>query len=73
MSQTENKAFERVQEARNPNRPYTLDIIEAVFTDFTEIHGDRRYADDAAMICGFAKLSGIEVAVVGQQKGTPIS
>jgi acetyl-CoA carboxylase carboxyl transferase subunit alpha len=73
MSQTENKAFERVQEARNPNRPYTMDLLEAIFTDFTEIHGDRRYADDAAMIGGFAKLEGIEVAVVGQQKGRDIN
>jgi acetyl-CoA carboxylase carboxyl transferase subunit alpha len=73
MSQTENKAFERVQEARNPNRPYTMDLLEAIFTDFTEIHGDRRYADDAAMIGGFAKLEEIEVAVVGQQKGRDIN
>jgi acetyl-CoA carboxylase carboxyl transferase subunit alpha len=66
-------AFERVQEARNPERPYTMDLLETIFTEFTEIHGDRRFADDAAMICGFAKLKGIEVAVIGQQKGRDIN
>jgi acetyl-CoA carboxylase carboxyl transferase subunit alpha len=68
-----NTAFERVQEARNPERPYTMDLLGAIFTDFVEIHGDRRYADDAAMICGFAKLKGLEVAVIGQQKGRDIN
>jgi acetyl-CoA carboxylase carboxyl transferase subunit alpha len=68
-----NTAFERVQEARNPERPYTMDLLGAIFTDFVEIHGDRRYADDAAMICGFAKLRGLEVAVIGQQKGRDIN
>jgi len=62
-------AFERVQNARHPDRPYTLDLLEKIFTDFTEIHGDRRYADDPAIVCGFAKLDGMEVAVIGQQKG----
>jgi acetyl-CoA carboxylase carboxyl transferase subunit alpha len=66
-------AFERVQEARNPERPYTMDLLETIFTDFVEIHGDRRFADDAAMICGFAKLRGLEVAVIGQQKGRDIN
>src|SRR5215213_9267512 len=68
-----NTAFERVQEARNPERPYTMDLLGTIFTDFVEIHGDRRYADDAAMICGFAKLKGLEVAVIGQQKGRDIN
>ena len=67
------KAFERVQEARNPERPYTLDLIGEIFTDFVEIHGDRRYADDPAMICGFAKLQELEIAVIGQQKGRDIN
>jgi len=62
-------AFERVQLARHPERPYTLDLLNTIFTDFVEIHGDRRYADDAAVIGGFAKLNEIEVAVIGQQKG----
>ncbi len=62
-------AFERVQAARHPERPYTLDLLSAIFTDFIEIHGDRRFSDDAAMVCGFAKLGEAEVAVIGQQKG----
>jgi len=62
-------AFDRVLTARNPDRPYSLDLFAAIFTNFTEIHGDRRYADDAAMVCGFARLDGAEVVVVGQQKG----
>ncbi len=62
-------AHERVQLARHPERPYTLDLVEAIFTEFVEIHGDRRYAEDAALICGFAKLSGFQVAIIGQQKG----
>ncbi len=62
-------AHERVQMARDPERPYTMDLVAAIFTEFIEIHGDRRYSDDAALICGFARLSGREVAVIGQQKG----
>ncbi len=65
-------AFERVQMARHPDRPYTLDLITAIFTDFVEIHGDRRYSDDPAMIAGFARLDGTEVCVIGQQKGRDI-
>ena len=66
-------AFERVQRARHPDRPYSLDIFNSIFTDLVEIHGDRRYADDAAIVCGFAKLDGHEVAVIGQQKGRDIN
>lgn len=66
-------AFERVQMARHPDRPYAMDLLNSVFTDFVEIHGDRRFADDAAMIAGFARLDGIEVCVVGQQKGRDIN
>ena len=62
-------AFERVQLARHPDRPYTLDIIERLFEDFVEVHGDRRYADDPAIVCGFARFHGMPVAVVGHQKG----
>lgn len=62
-------AFSRVQMARHPERPYTLDLISEIFEDFVEIHGDRRYADDAALISGFARLGAQEVAVIGQQKG----
>src|SRR5438309_2893655 len=62
-------AFERVQLARHPERPYTLDFIERLFEDFTEIHGDRRYADDPAIVCGFARFHGMPTLVVGHQKG----
>jgi acetyl-CoA carboxylase carboxyl transferase subunit alpha len=62
-------AFERVSVARHPERPYTNDLLKTVFTDFVEIHGDRRFADDPALVCGFAKLGDFEVAVIGQQKG----
>lgn len=70
MEQTEPKAaFERVLMARNPERPYSLDLFSTIFTDFIEVHGDRRYADDPAIVCGFAKLDEHEVVVIGQQKG----
>jgi acetyl-CoA carboxylase carboxyl transferase subunit alpha len=62
-------AFERVQLARHPERPYTLDFIERLFEDFTEIHGDRRYAEDPAIVCGFARFHGMPALVVGHQKG----
>ena len=69
----EKTAFDRVLTARNPDRPYSLDLFSTVFSDFVEIHGDRRYADDAAVVCGFATLDGFEVAVIGQQKGRDIN
>ena len=62
-------AWQRVQLARHPNRPYTLDYVEKIFTDFMEFHGDRRYADDPAIVGGFAKLNGENVMVIGTQKG----
>ena len=62
-------AFERVQLARHPERPYTLDFVERLFEDFTELHGDRRYADDPAIVCGFARFHGMPVSIVGHQKG----
>lgn len=61
--------WQKVQLARHPNRPYTLDYIERIFTDFTEFHGDRRFADDPAIVGGFAKLNGMPVMVIGTQKG----
>lgn len=73
MEQTSKTAFERVQTARHPERPYTLDIIEAIFSDFVELHGDRRFADDPALVCGFAVFEGKEVAIIGQQKGRDIN
>lgn len=66
-------AFERVQTARHPDRPYAMDLFETIFTDFVEVHGDRRFADDPAMITGFARLDGEEVCVIGQQKGRDIN
>ena len=62
-------AWQRVQLARHPNRPYTLDYIERLCTDFLEFHGDRRFADDAAIVGGFAKIDDIPVMVIGTQKG----
>jgi acetyl-CoA carboxylase carboxyl transferase subunit alpha len=69
METAASQAFERVLNARHPDRPYALDLFTTLFTDFVELHGDRRYADDAALVCGFARLDGKEVLVVGQQKG----
>ena len=62
-------AFERVQLARHPERPYTLDFVERLFENFTEMHGDRRFADDPAIVCGFATFHGMPALVVGHQKG----
>lgn len=63
------KPYERVLLARHPNRPYTLDYINAIFDDFIELHGDRLHGDDKAVVGGLAWLEGIPVVVVGQQKG----
>jgi len=62
-------AFERVQLARHPERPHTLDFVERLFEDFVEVHGDRRYADDPAIVSGFARFHGMPVTVIGHQKG----
>jgi acetyl-CoA carboxylase carboxyl transferase subunit alpha len=61
--------WQRVQVSRHPNRPYTLDYIQNIFTDFVELHGDRQFGDDKAMVGGFAKLDGTSFMVIGQQKG----
>ena len=61
--------WQRVQIARHPKRPYTLDYIQRIFTDFVECHGDRTFADDKALIGGFAKLDGQTFLVLGHQKG----
>ena len=61
--------WQRVQLARHPKRPYTLDYIGKIMADFIEIHGDRAFADDKALIGGFAKLDGMKLMVVGHQKG----
>jgi acetyl-CoA carboxylase carboxyl transferase subunit alpha len=61
--------WQRVQIARHPERPYTLDYVRHVFTDFVELHGDRCYGDDPAIVGGLARFEGIPVVVVGHQKG----
>ena len=61
--------WQRVLVARHPNRPNTLDYVERLFTGWDELHGDRRFADDHAIVCGFAEYRGRPVAVVGHQKG----
>ena len=62
-------AIERVQLARHADRPHTLDFIERLFEEFVEMHGDRRFADDPAIVCGSARFHGLPVVVVGHQKG----
>jgi acetyl-CoA carboxylase carboxyl transferase subunit alpha len=62
-------AFERVQLARHDKRPYTLDLVERLFEDFVELHGDKRFAEDPAIVCGLARFHGLPVIVVGHQKG----
>jgi len=61
-------AWEKAELARHPQRPYTLDYIERLFSDWSEIHGDRGFADDPAIVCGMARFHGEEVLVVGHQK-----
>jgi acetyl-CoA carboxylase carboxyl transferase subunit alpha len=62
-------AWQKTELARHPQRPQTLDYIERLFTDFSEIHGDRTFGDDPAIVCGMARFHGEEVLVVGTQKG----
>lgn len=57
------------QVSRHPGRPYTLDYVEHLFTEFQELHGDRAFADDPAIVCGLARLDGQPVMVIGHQKG----
>jgi acetyl-CoA carboxylase carboxyl transferase subunit alpha len=66
---TQHPAWQRVQLARHPKRPHATDYIEKIFTDFQEIHGDRLFGDDAAIICGMAMLDSTPVMVVAEQKG----
>jgi acetyl-CoA carboxylase carboxyl transferase subunit alpha len=61
--------WQRVQIARHPERPYTLDYLSFAFSDFTELHGDRGYRDDPAIVGGLARLDGMPVMVIGHQKG----
>jgi len=65
-------AWQISQVARHPQRPYTLDYIRGIFTDFEELHGDRAYADDPAIVGGVARFEGIPVVVIGHQKGRDV-
>jgi acetyl-CoA carboxylase carboxyl transferase subunit alpha len=66
---TKSTAWQKTELARHPQRPQALDYIERVFTDWSEIHGDRGFGDDAAIVCGMARFHGEEVVVVSTQKG----
>jgi len=61
--------WDKVLMARHPSRPYTLDYVRLIFEDFLELHGDRRFGDDPAIVAGLARLDGRQVAVIGHQKG----
>jgi acetyl-CoA carboxylase carboxyl transferase subunit alpha len=61
--------WQKVLLSRHPNRPYTLDYVERLFTDFCELHGDRTFGDDEAIVCGLAKFDGRSVVILGHQKG----
>jgi acetyl-CoA carboxylase carboxyl transferase subunit alpha len=62
-------AWDRIERARHPQRPYPMELIERIFTDFSEIHGDRAYGDDEAVVCGMARLGAEEVMAIGNRKG----
>jgi acetyl-CoA carboxylase carboxyl transferase subunit alpha len=63
------EAWARIERARHPQRPYPMELIERIFTDFSEIHGDRAFGDDEAVACGMARLGDEEVMVIGNRKG----
>lgn len=69
VSTEPNPAYQKVQLARHPKRPHALDYINRIFTGFTELHGDRAYGDDLAILGGYAFFDGKPVMVIGQQKG----
>ena len=69
MNESETTAYSRVREARNPHRPGIMDYAEALFDDFIELHGDRLYRDDPAVVGGIARFHGIPVTVIGHRKG----
>ncbi len=64
-----NTAWQKTELARHPQRPYFLDYVERIFTGWSEIHGDRRYSDDPALLCGMARFHDQEVMIIGTQKG----
>jgi acetyl-CoA carboxylase carboxyl transferase subunit alpha len=68
-SKASSSAWTKTEMARHPQRPYPMDFAERIFTDFSEIHGDRLYGDDPAVFCGFARFEGQEVMLVGNLKG----
>ncbi len=75
LVKTENddgQAIKRVQLARHDRRPYALDFISRIFTDFCEIHGDRKFRDDPAVVCGLARFQGRPVVVIAHQKGRDV-
>ena len=65
----EKTPWQRVQNARHPKRPHTLDYVQRILTDFQEIHGDRLFGDDPAIVCGMGRLNGKPVLLAGEQKG----
>jgi acetyl-CoA carboxylase carboxyl transferase subunit alpha len=65
-------SWQRVQLARHPNRPYTMDYIKIICENFVELHGDRAYGDDMALVCGLAAIDNSPVAVIGHQKGRTV-
>jgi acetyl-CoA carboxylase carboxyl transferase subunit alpha len=69
VAEPENPAWIKTELARHPQRPYPMDFIQRIFTDFSEIHGDRAFGDDLAMACGLARFRGEEVMVIGNLKG----
>ena len=71
-SHQQSGAWARTELARHSDRPYTLDYVDRIFTDWSELHGDRNFGDDPALICGMARFNGEEVMVVGHQKGRDI-
>ena len=64
-----NAAWRRVQLARHPKRPHCLDYVQRIFTDFQEVHGDRNFGDDPAIVAGMAQFEGRAVMVVGRRSG----
>ncbi len=68
LRDTPMSAWQKTELARHAQRPYTLDYVERIFTDFSEIHGDRVYGDDPAMICGMARFNDDQIVIIGHQK-----
>jgi acetyl-CoA carboxylase carboxyl transferase subunit alpha len=68
-AQAVSPAWARIERARHPQRPYPMELIERIFTDFSEIHGDRAFGDDEAVACGMARLGDEEIMAIGNRKG----